>query len=276
MDSLQAAVGNSRSSRHRARELKKAVKKNKGKISNSLSSSLESSDQPPPPPSLMNDHKALTAYIMEQVTMMQQQQHQKTATILEPPGSRSLAMIYTAFLPNFMYFQAIAADSSSSMRPTSLCSGTGITGDEQYLQPDMLNVFSTFGSYFLGSGHLFQEESEATSTLVTSTPNTVKSKSSSKGNNARRSAFWVETIHEQDSMSDNDGASSKSNSSSDDDSSSDGSSSGSDSKQVQNDLLEKVIADLRASQMMMEPPGARVMSNYEIRDKSMIKSSVWE
>jgi len=174
--------------------------------------------------------------------MMQLQEEFETASGTVP----SSAKLYTSYLPNFMWFQPKAADQSPSsmIRPTSLCSGTGITGDHHFLHPDMLNVFSTFGSYFLGSGHLFQDDHE------------------NNANNKRRSAFWVETIHEDDdeydSMSEGTNDSCKSAASSD----------CSDSHMPQKELIDKVINELRCSQMMMtttmEP---QIGPGYEIRDK---------
>jgi len=224
MDSLKAAIGTPRSVSRRTRRLRKSIKQNKKNARRSLSYSFGSSDPPQ-----LNDHTALSAYVMDQMTMLG----------IETPGVSSLSNLYTSFLPNFMWYQPIAADSSPSsmIRPTSLCSGTGITGDHQYLQPDMLKVFSHFGSYLVGSGHLFDDE------LGTA-------------NNKRRSAFWVETIDEEDSMSE----ASNSSYESIDSSSSD---SDSDTCKMQKDLLEKVIEDLRCSQIKMGP---RLMPNYKIRD----------
>mmetsp|Transcript_8848 Transcript_8848/g.14312 ORF Transcript_8848/g.14312 Transcript_8848/m.14312 type:complete len:187 (+) Transcript_8848:3-563(+) len=183
------------------------------------------------------------------MAMMQLQQ--SIAGPLDSPSgsSPSVAKLYTCYLPNFMWYQPRASDSSSSsmIRPTSLCSGTGITGDHQYLNPDMLNVLSTFGSYFLGSGYLFQDDNE------------------NKDNSKRRTAFWVETIDENDG--EDDSMSEETNNSSDSSTSSDCS----DSCQIQKDLIERVIEDLRCSQLMMTME-QKIRPGYEIRDKSCLRN----
>lgn len=284
MDSLKAAVGNPRSIARRARKLKKSVKKRLSLRSSWGSEDGTDSGSPPeplPPPPQLSDREALAAYIMEQVALMQSQRQQRRFSettgssgdgALLPGGvGSSLANLYTSFLPNYMYFQPVAAEGTENMiRPTSLCSGTGITGDQQYLQPEMLGVFSAFGSYLIGSGHLFEEEEEAGSGGGGGGGG-AKSKK-------RRAAFWVETIHERDnedeaddSVFGGDGASSDGSGSDGSDcaSSSNGSVS-SDSCGVQKEFIERVIDDLRRSQMMAEQPNSnspRVMSDYEIRDK---------
>ena len=255
MDSLKAAMGSPRSVRRRTSRLRrKSIKKNHVP---SLSSSSFGSSGPPPP--LMNDHKALTAYIMDQMAMMQLQQQQSTTGSLETPSGTcpSLAKLYTSYLPNFMWYQPTAADSSPSsmIRPTSLCSGTGITGDHQYLQPDMLNMFRMFGSYFVGSGHLFQDDEDDDDHV----------RENKNVKNKRRSAFWVETIDENDGENDSIVSEESTNSSYDE------STTGSDCSdttpcQIQKELIEKVIEDLRcSSQMMIMDP--RILTDYKIRDK---------
>mmetsp|Transcript_5848 Transcript_5848/g.10281 ORF Transcript_5848/g.10281 Transcript_5848/m.10281 type:complete len:271 (-) Transcript_5848:26-838(-) len=255
MDSLNAATGSPRSVRRRTSRLRrKSIKRNNVP---SLSSSSFSGSGPPPPP-LMNDHKALTAYIMDQMAMMQlsQQQQSTTGSLETSSGTTcpSLAKLYTSYLPNFMWYQPTAADSSPSsmIRPTSLCSGTGITGDHQYLQPDMLNMFRMFGSYFVGSGHLFQDDDD---------DDDVRENKNVK--NKRRSAFWVETIDEKDVENDSTVSEESTNSSYDESTTG---SDYSDTCQIQKELIEKVIEDLRcSSQMMIMDP--RILTDYKIRDK---------
>ena len=124
------------------------------------------------------------------------------------------------------------------MRPTSLCSGTGITGSENYLNPEMLKVFTMFSSYFVGSKHLFQEGDE----------DDEKSK--------LRRSYWMETINEEINSDDDDNISE--NSSSSDSDVSDESdmvyeldNSGTDriDTERQIEILQNVIKDLRKSQM---------------------------
>ncbi len=92
---------------------------------------------------------------------------------------------YTAYLPNYMWYQFNAVDPSSQIRPTSLCSGTGITGGEQYLDRKMLDVFDMFGSYFVGAFGTFQEDDDG---------------DGNPKRGSRRAAFWMESIDEEDSM----------------------------------------------------------------------------
>uniref|UniRef100_A0A7S0AUB4 Uncharacterized protein n=2 Tax=Minutocellus polymorphus TaxID=265543 RepID=A0A7S0AUB4_9STRA len=76
------------------------------------------------------------------------------------------------------------------MRPTSLCSGTGIGSGLKYIDPDMMAIFSLFGSYFAGA--LSEEEMPASP--------------SRRDQNfcPRRSARWLNTIDEGgDSESEN-------------------------------------------------------------------------
>ena len=123
----------------------------------------------------LDDRKAVTAYIMNRITSS----HDNSSVSKTTSGSKS----HTAYLPNFMYYQFIAADPSSIIKPTSLCSGTGISGGDQYLQPDMLNVFGMFESYFVGAGHLFQENED-----------------SDAEEEPRRHTFYMEPIHEAESV----------------------------------------------------------------------------
>lgn len=122
----------------------------------------------------------------------------------------------------------------------------------------MLNVFSVFGSYLVGSGHLFQDEEEEG----------VIGKTAANTNNKRRSAFWVETIDEEEgsTMSDNE-ATNSSFDTMDSDTACSGSNNDSDAIQIQKELIEKVIEDLRCSQIMMTEPSSRIMPNYKIKDK---------
>jgi len=92
---------------------------------------------------------------------------------------------YTAYLPNHMWYQFSAGDPSSQIRPTSLCSGTGITGGQQYLDRQMLDVFDMFGSYFVGAFGTFKDDEDG-------------NENPKKSN--RRAAFWMESIDEEDSM----------------------------------------------------------------------------
>jgi hypothetical protein len=132
------------------------------------------------------------------------------------------------------------------IRPTSLCSGTGITGGNQYLQPEMMKMFSVFGSYLNGSGHLFNTDDDT-------------------AKNQRRRAFWVDTIDENDDEFDSEvddddhGSDSRSEDlaytdDDDDDDNDDDGTIGSDVDDslclTQDELIEKVIIDLRRSQMM--------------------------
>ena len=278
-DALKAAVGNPKSTRRRAKKVKKSMKKSSIAMSSSMfnPSALGYSDsqdgvgdggEPLPPlatPIQLNDHKALTAYIMDQVMQMQHRQsNMSDGSGVSSKHPSHFASMYTSYLPNFMWFQPIAADSSRSsmIQPTSMCSGTGITGDEQYLQPGMLNVFSHFGSYLLGSGHLFQEEDDDDSGKeVTAKGGPTKNK--------RRAAFWVETIDEEDSMGSNamSNSSYESMGSSDSDSSVECNNEGDTLQITQKAFIEKVIEDLRCSQLMMVEQPKRVMSDYKIADK---------
>jgi hypothetical protein len=206
-----------------------------------MDSSLRSSEPPN-----VNDHEALAAYIMDQMELMSSSQR-------TPAGSSEgavrprLTEIYTSYLPNYLWFQPIAADRADNMiRPTSLCSGTGITGGSQYLQPEMLKMFSVFGSYLLGSGHLFQDDREGNA-----------------GSRRRRAAFWVDTIDEDDDEDDGTVADGSVGSTSSDDGTA-GSDDDDDPRRIQKEFIEKVILDLRRSQMMMEHQ--HPMQDYKISD----------
>lgn len=194
----------------------------------------------------MNDHEALAVYIMDQMALMSSSQ-QTTDGPSEGAGRPRLSEMHTCYLPNFLWFQPVAADPTNKIRPTSLCSGTGITGGSQYLQPEMLKVFSVFGSYLLGSGHLFEDDREG------------------HINNRRRAAFWVDTIDENDDEDDSaDDASVKWSGSDDGTVGSDCD----DPRRVQKEFIEKVILDLRRSQMMMEPKmEPKIMHDYKISDR---------
>lgn len=234
LDFLKAAIGPPRNKSRKSRRRKLI----KSEFAPSLTSSFTSLPSVPP---TLNDPQALSAYIVEQMAILQTQHEIEGSS---EPSFGTSAKLYTCYLPNVMWYQPVAADSSisSMIRPTSLCSGTGITGDQQYLHPDMLNVFHMFGSYLLGSGHLFQDDGE------------------NDANHKRRSAFWIETIHEGDAEDDN-SESEETNSSYESITGSDGS----DRGQMQKDLIERVIEDLRCSQMMMTKV-PRIMPEYEIRD----------
>jgi hypothetical protein len=175
--------------------------------------------------------------------------------------------VHTAFLPNFMYYQFTAADPTSIIKPTSLCSGTGITGGDQYLQRDMLELFGMFGSYFVGAGHLFQEKEEDAE------------------DEPRRTPFYMEPIHEGESVGSESDASDLAVS---DDSE--------DDKRLEDaeapdarlslELLESIIDELKRGQIQEMPDivmsnegptsindtsatrgASKVMESYEIRDR---------
>ncbi len=194
----------------------------------------------------MNDHEALAVYIMDQMALMSSSQQSPDGPS-EGAGRPRLSEMYTCYLPNFFWFQPVAADPTNRIRPTSLCSGTGITGGSQYLQPEMLKMFSVFGSYLLGSGHLFEDDQKA------------------NVNNRRRAAFWVDTIDENDDGDDTADDASVNGSGSDDGTVS---SDGDDHRRVQKEFIEKVILDLRRSQIIMEPKmEPKIMHDYKICDK---------
>lgn len=206
------------------------------------------------------DRDALALALQEiQIMLMQSKkssssssssQRKKSATVAGScTSSTSLTTTtaeYTIYLPNFMWFQPIAMYRTTNMiRPTSLCSGTGITGGSQYLQPEMMKMFSVFGSYLNGSGHLFNTDDD------------------DAAKNQRRRAFWVDTIDENDDEFDSEvddddhGSDSRSEDlayTDDDDDDDDDGTIGSDVHDslcmTQDELIEKVIIDLRRSQMM--------------------------
>jgi hypothetical protein len=232
MEAMKSAIGNPKSMSRRIRRVSKSAKMRSPSITSSLGSSSLSPN--------VNDHEALAAYIMDQMAHMSSSQ-------LDFAGSHGggvrprLIESYTCYLPNFMWFQPIAAD-RTVMRPTSLCSGTGITCGGQYLQPEMLKVFSVFGSYLLGSGHLFQDDGEG------------------GANNRRRAAFWVDAIDENDDEDETADGSVDSTSADDGTAGSDGDD---DPRRVQKEFIEKVILDLRRTQMSE----TKIMHDYTISDK---------
>lgn len=141
----------------------------------------------------------------------------------------------------------------------------------------MLSVFQVFGSYFVGSAHLFVDDDEGEEDGSAS-----KLKGSTNSNKFRRSTFWVEPrveprvepieegMHEDSSYmsvaSDDSFDSSSSNSDTD------SSSSEQDTFDIQKQLIEKVIGDLRASQMQMSmatkvESKQSKMRDYKIKDK---------
>ncbi len=234
MEALKSAIGNPESMSRRVRRVSKSAKMRAPSMSSSLTSSS--------PPNV-NDHVALTAYILDQMAHMSSSSQRDSAAGSSPGGCHRLTEIYTCYLPNFMWFQPVAADRAAVMRPTSLCSGTGITGGGQYLQPEMLKVFSVFGSYLLGSGHLFQDDREG------------------GASNRRRAAFWADAIDENDDEDDSAAGGSVGPTSSDDGAS--GSGGDDDPLRVQKEFIEKVILDLRRSQLS-EP---KIMHDYKISDR---------
>lgn len=152
MEFLKAYIGNLQSTKRKSHQHRKSATKQR-MISPSVCSD----------PSVIDDLQRLSGYLKEQISMVEtcSQSHE----LLESSSYSSscnpyLVHVCTSYLPNYLWYQPIAADATTIMRPTSLCSGTGITGKSQYLQPDMLRVFRMFGSYLVGSGHLFREEEE--------------------------------------------------------------------------------------------------------------------
>lgn len=257
MVALESAIGGEPPSvRRKVRRISTSLSKKR-----SMSLAMELRKSPSPRSSFSSkatsdvkeDRDALTLALQEiQIILMQSKsssssQRKKSATVAGSCTSRtSLTNAeYTLFLPNFMWFQPIAIHRTTNMiRPTSLCSGTGITGGSQYLQPEMMKMFSVFGSYLNGSGHLFNTDDIA-------------------AKNQRRRAFWVDTIDENDDefdsevADDNDhGSNSRSDNltCTDDDDDDDDGTIGSDIYDslcmTQDELIEMVIIDLRRSQMM--------------------------
>ena len=113
MSDLKAAIGNPRSISRRERKLNKTMKKSLKK--SSLKSSGDSvggasftsfgSSLPPQ----INDHKALSAYIIAQMEVLQEQQQ-----LLEASDIPSVATLYTSYLPNYMWYQPTAGSSPST------------------------------------------------------------------------------------------------------------------------------------------------------------------
>jgi len=280
----------------KVRRRKKITRKNS--VSSSLTSSLGSINSVPP--TQPNHPEPATSYILDQMTTMTQLQQESTRSLASMLSDNDTTKLHTCYLPNFMWYQLRASDPSPSsmIRPTSLCSGTGIAKCEHhYLDPDMLNVLSTFGPYLLGSEHLFHDDDDDDDN-DTDEDNDEGSDNGGKedrashryaeGNNKRRSAFWVEAIDEQDDNVEeiNDASSaseewtgehdcngeeierwtSEEGTTADDDDGSD--CDDRDSLQVENELVEKMIDELRCSQMMMmtsamEP---RILPDYTMVD----------
>ena len=261
MIALESAIGDRPSVRRKVRRrstMSHSKKKNMALAMNleklqSSRSSFSSKDTS----NVKEDRDALALALQEiQIMLMQSKssssslssQRKKSATVAGSCTTSRTSLTtaeYTLYLPNFMWFQPIAIHRTTNMiRPTSLCSGTGITGGNQYLQPEMMKMFSVFGSYLNGSGHLFNADDDTK-------------------NNSRRRAFWVDTIDENDDeleseVDDDDHGSHNSSGDSactdDDDDDDDEGTIGSDVNDslcmTQDELIEKVIIDLRRSQMM--------------------------
>jgi hypothetical protein len=234
MMSLKSSIGNPSMTKRKSHRMSKSGKKHV--VSPSVCSD----------PSVMDDRRRLSAYIQNQMSMMEPFS-QSSHELLESSFASActcnpyLVHVYTSYLPNFMWYQPVASDGTTNMRPTSLCSGTGITGKSQYLQPDMLSVFRMFGSYLVGSGHLFREDEDEDNKKI-----------SNKNILLRRSAFWPDIPENEDENGDDDDESvegsnesvgSNSNSSSID-------YDYRDSRLMQqNEFIEQIIEDLRSSQM---------------------------
>lgn len=185
----------------------------------------------------LDDRKAVAAFIMNRITS-----HETTSVAKSSPTE---SKTHTAYLPNFMYYQFIAADKDSIIKPTSLCSGTGITGGDQYLQPDMLNMFGMFGSYFVGAGHLFQDDSDS-------------------DDKPGRSVFYMEPIHEDESVETSSAKSSGLfNTDSDDELLISAQTLDTPGAQLSIELLESIISELKQGQMQEMPK--YVMSPKEKR-----------
>lgn len=247
--SVQRKVRRRRTSLSKKRRMSLAMELRKSPSSRSSFSSKVTSD-------VKEDRDALSLVLQEiQIMLLQSKlssssQQKKSATVAGSCTSRTSVTHaeYTLYLPNFMWFQPIAIYRTTNMiRPTSLCSGTGITGGSQYLQPEMMKMFSVFGSYLNGSGHLFNTDDDT-------------------AKNKNRRSFWVDTIDENDDEfdsevdDDNDhGSNSRSEDltctdDDDDDDNYDDGFIGSDVDDslcmTQDELIEKVIINLRRSQMM--------------------------
>ena len=245
MDALNAAIVRTTKSpsdlRHGMKKSKskklKASKMKSSQISTSSDNSFMDSSNQSSTMNILNDSEAMSKFILSQLALLQSPQSVDGSSIGSNVTPRSF---YTSWLPNFMWYQAIAADASSIIRPTSLCSGTGITGDEQYLEPEMLKVFQMFSTYFVGSKHLFQESDE-------------------DDDNGMRRSYWMETIEEEiDSDDENSESSTSSDSEVSDESDmvyelgeTDVSHFVDAEKQIA--ILQKVITDLRKSQVSDRP-----------------------
>ena len=178
----------------------------------------------------------------------------QSASSSDPSHVRSRANA-TSYLPNFLWYLPNAGDTSraNAIGPTSLCSGTGITGNRQYLQPDMLHMFGMFGSYFLGAGHLVQDNDDASG--------------DDRGHGkvrTRRHAFWVETIEEDDLEDESESSSSTNSGSYDDDDESTELLDGSDSGHEQKSYMEKLVQDLNCNHVQLGD--LRILPSYEIKD----------
>ena len=201
MDALNAAIVRStKSTSSKKKGMKKSKRMSQSTLTtsfNSGSSSTDNSNQSSTL-SLFHDSQALSKYILAQMAILQSKQTDGSTVNTNNMTPHSF---YTSWLPNYMWYQPIAADASSVMRPTSLCTGTGITGDEQYLNPEMLKVFEMFSTYFVGSKHLFQDDDGDDEEV-------------DENANMRRS-YWMDTIEEIDSDDISSDSSSSSESASD-------------------------------------------------------------
>lgn len=180
MQVLKAVIGNPQGMMKR-----KSHRESKAVKAPFLSSSVCSD------PQMMSDRRRLSAYIKDQMSMMDP--FSKSQELLDSSANSSscypyLVHMYTSYLPNYMWYQPVASDATTTMRPTSLCSGTGITGKSQYLQPDMLHVFRMFGSYLVGSGHLFRDDDDDDDQDINNKRNI----------HIRRSAFWPDIPEDED------------------------------------------------------------------------------
>ncbi len=230
MESLSAALCNNASSTRRKRHQRSKLLK-KRVVSPSVYSD-------PPPSKMMDDRRRLSAYIKDQVSMMESfsQSHE----LLEASANSSSCNpyhvhVYTSYLPNYMYYQPNA---TTTIRPTSLCSGTGITGKSGYLQPDMLHVFRMFGSYLVGSGHLFREEDDEDDRKVKNKHNI----------HIRRSAFWPDMENEGENEDESENIDVDSVGSEPSSSSSIDYDYRNPRLTKQNEFIEQIIDDLRSSQ----------------------------
>jgi len=274
MDALNAAIVRTTKSPISKRQGLKKSKSKKLKASNFKSSQfsmssgnsfMDSSNQSSTMSNILNDSEAMSKFILSQMALLQSQQQTGDSSVNSNVTPRSF---YTSWLPNYMWYKTIAADASSVMRPTSLCSGTGITGDEQYLNPEMLKVFEMFSTYFVGSKHLFQEADED---------------DDDNGAQMRRS-YWMDTIEEIDSAEESSEKSTSSDSEASDESdmvyelgevgSADIDQFVDTEKQIE--ILQTVINDLRKSRVNDRPfvsieasapgPGSNLSSSTSTND----------